>query len=154
MVTSRVVTITFNPKRLLSIWSGMKDRCHNPKSKFFKYYGGRSKLIFVCERWRNSFGEFAWWAIHNGYSDKLTIERINNDRGYTHRNCRWVTLAKQQSNRTNNVFHTIGGKKQTASEWCRELNIPHETFRYRVKKSNDINFLRYGKHKFNRGEIK
>lgn len=134
LIISKSMTVTFNPKRLLSIWSGMNDRCHNPRSKHFKNYGGRLKRIFVCKKWRSSFGEFAWWALHNGYSDELTIERINNDRGYSPKNCKWITIKDQQKNKTTNVFHTIDGIRLTLTDWSEKLDLPVETLRLRLKR--------------------
>lgn len=82
--------------RFYSIWSSMKTRCNNPNSKAFDYYGGRG--ITVCPEWQYSFESFRNWAIMNGYSDKLTLDRINGDKGYAPENCRWATWHQQRMN--------------------------------------------------------
>lgn len=83
--------------RLYNIWSCMKSRCLNSKHPRFKDYGGRG--IKVCDEWQNDFLSFYNWAMSNGYSDILTIDRINNDDGYYPENCRWATYAEQNLNR-------------------------------------------------------
>ena len=79
------------------IWLNMKNRCLNPNSVRYEDYGGRG--ITVCDDWKNDFMSFFNWAINNGYSDNLTIDRINNDGGYNPENCRWITIQDQAKNR-------------------------------------------------------
>jgi len=85
--------------RLYSIWAGMKQRCHNAKSPQYKHYGGRG--ISVCDEWRNNFFAFSEWALSNGYhdptetdnkGDALSIDRIDNDKGYFPENCQWISV--------------------------------------------------------------
>lgn len=66
--------------RLHSIWSCMKTRCNNPNSKSYSYYGGRG--IKLCPEWESNFESFRDWELLNGYSDDLSIDRIDNDKGY------------------------------------------------------------------------
>lgn len=82
--------------RLYEIWTGMKNRCGNPKNHDYKYYGARG--ITVCEEWKD-YLPFKKWAINHGYSDILTIDRINVDGNYEPDNCRWATRQEQSANR-------------------------------------------------------
>ena len=106
-----------NHQRLYRIWSGIKDRCTNPKSKYWKRYGGNG--IGICESWKDDFTVFNEWAVNNGYSEKLTIDRIDNSKGYSPENCRWVDYKIQENNRTNNILYQIGGQIYTLAELSR-----------------------------------
>ena len=75
----------------------MKARCHNPKHDSFPNYGGRG--IAVCDEWRESFEAFASWTKRNGYSAGLQIDRINNDKGYSPDNCRFVSVRANHRNK-------------------------------------------------------
>ena len=95
--------------KLYEVWKGMKSRCENPKHIGFKDYGGRG--ISVCEEWRDDFLQFYEWAVGHGYADGLTIDRIDNEKGYSPENCRWVTRAFQNAHKRNNhliEFSEIG----------------------------------------------
>lgn len=83
--------------RLYRIWNGMKQRCHNENHPRFKDWGGRG--IKVCDEWKQSFKTFYDWSIQNGYSDNLSIDRINNNGNYDPNNCRWSTVQEQNKNK-------------------------------------------------------
>lgn len=104
--------------RLYRIWHSMKQRCNNPNNTSYHNYGGKS--IRVCKEW-NEFQGFSEWAISNGYSDELTLDRINGDGNYEPSNCRWITMKEQQNNKSDNHLLTYNGKTQNIMQWAEEL---------------------------------
>lgn len=80
---------------LYSVWSNMKTRCTNPRVNAYKDYGGRG--ITVCDEWQQ-FENF-YRDMVTGYAEGLTLERKNNDKGYSAGNCRWATRKEQAANR-------------------------------------------------------
>ena len=108
--------------RLYKIWINIKDRVLNPKNKRYNDYGGRG--ITICDDWKNDFISFYNWAMSNGYSDGLSLDRIDNDGNYEPDNCRWTTKTIQSRNqriRKNNktgykgvYYHKSTGKYQAS----------------------------------------
>ena len=94
--------------KLYSIWGEIKKRTLNSKHKDYVNYGGRG--ITICEEWKNDFLSFYNWAMSNGYSDELSIDRIDNDGGYSPENCRWTTRTIQSRNQRIYKNNTSGYK--------------------------------------------
>jgi len=98
--TTQCGCLNFIPKnispRLARIRNNMIQRCHNPKSTNYIRYGLRG--ISVCDDWRKPNTSFFDWAMQNGYSDDLSIDRINNEGNYEPSNCRWATRKEQMAN--------------------------------------------------------
>ena len=115
--------------RLDIIHFNMIQRCTNPNSTYFPRYGGRG--ITVCHEWRTR-NNFKKWALSHGYRNDLTIDRIDNNKGYSPDNCRWVTPSQNCCNRSTTHFVTAFGKRESLMEWSRELNISYNTLKKRV----------------------
>ncbi len=125
-------THNMSKTRLYHEWASIKNRCYNKNLKTYKDYGGRG--IEVCDEWKHSFEAFRDWAFENGYSDDLTIERINFDMNYCPENCKWIPFNEQQKNRRICYSIEYMGKTQNLTDWCRELNLPFGVVHNRVKK--------------------
>lgn len=130
--------------RLHTIWSSMKGRCRNANHPAYYRYGGRG--ITVCEEWSNSFDTFRDWALKNGYSDELTIDRIDNDKGYSPNNCRWADMKTQCNNTGRNHYITWNGVTHTLTEWSRIIGVSYGTLKSRIFKRgmSDIKALEMG----------
>lgn len=106
--------------RLHNIWVAMRQRCQNPKCTGYYKYG--DKGICVCSEWE-VFENFRDWALDNGYTDILTLDRIDFTGNYEPTNCRWVTQREQQHNRSNNVVITHNGETKSIYEWSEVTGI-------------------------------
>jgi len=117
--------------RLFKIWNGMINRCRKIDKENYKHYGNRG--IVVCDEWKNNYIEFKKWALNNGYSDNLSIDRVDNNGNYEPSNCRWATNKEQANNKSTSHFITYKNETHTKSEWCEILKIPTWTITNRIK---------------------
>lgn len=116
--------------KLHSRWRNIKERCYNPKNPCYKHYGGRG--IAMCDEWKNDFMAFYSWAMENGYTDELTVDRIDYNKGYSPQNCRLVGWVEQQNNKRNNRRFTVGDKTLTIAEWSRESGVQYRDIMNRL----------------------
>lgn len=100
--------------RLYGIWLNMKNRCRNKNDKSYPRYGGRG--ITVCDEWTADFMNFYNWSQANGYDETKTIDRIDNNAGYSPGNCRWVDAKEQARNRRSNLAVEYKGEVMTLIE--------------------------------------
>lgn len=119
--------------RLYAIYYSILDRCTNSKSRSFCRYGGRG--ITVCDEWANSYLCFYEWAVSHGYCDGLSIDRIDNDRGYSPENCRWADAYTQAANKGLRMDNKTGyrgvarsGERFKARVWSKGRALWHGTF--------------------------
>ena len=122
--------LTSDRARVQAVWYGMKYRCTCPKSRSYKDYGGRG--ITVCSEWLDNDKAFIEWAFLNGYKPGLTLDRIDNSKGYSPENCRWTTRSVQQNNTRKNRSITLCGETHNYSEWARILGISKAAFGRRL----------------------
>lgn len=116
--------------RIYRIYAGMKSRCYNENDTAYKNYGARG--ITICNEWIDDFVSFYNWAVKNGYSDELSIDRINVNGNYEPNNCRWITQKMQARNKRNNLMIEYRGKTKALVEWSEELGISYDILNDRI----------------------
>lgn len=119
-----------------NIWKSMRMRCLNPKDSSYSGYGGRG--IKVCKR---------WLKFENFYEDMgnnppgTSLDRKNNNKGYSKSNCRWATIFEQNNNRRSSIFIEYKGERMTIAQWSNKLKINYHKLRYWIKKGNKLEQL-------------
>lgn len=119
--------------RLHGIWSRMHQRCENPNSDNYKWYGAEGKC--VCPDWCGTQGfiNFMEWSLANGYADNLTIDRIDGSKDYSPDNCRWITQKEQALNTRQNRRFTVNGETLTVKELSEKYTVPYWKIKNRLK---------------------
>lgn len=113
--------------RIYRIWAGLKKRCNDKNNPI---YGGKG--IGYDKRWKDF--SFFYEDMAEGYSDFLEIDRINNLKGYSKKNCRWANRKQQSKNRTSNVWITFNNKTMLQNDWAKEIGISPGGLCRRLKK--------------------
>jgi hypothetical protein len=114
-----------------AVWCGIIKRCSNIKEKAYKNYGGRG--IAICGRWLHSFENF-YADMGARPSPEHTIERKDNDKGYSPDNCKWATTKEQNRNYRRNVMITHKGETLCMSDWANKIGISPDLLGYRIKR--------------------
>ena len=124
---------------LISRREGMIERCTNPNHNKYKHYGARG--ISMCQEWLDSPQAFVDWALDNGFSPELQIDRIDNNKDYSPDNCRWVTVRDNIRNRSNSVITpTIAGQAKFLYQ-VEEVTIKDIADYFGINKSTMANVL-------------
>ncbi len=117
-------------EKTYSAWKSMRSRCGNTNNPVYHYYGGRG--IYVCDRWQNSFEHF---LEDMGTAPKgLSLDRVDNDKGYCKENCRWATPEEQAANKRSTHFIFYGEEKRHVADWARKLKTNVTTLDARLNK--------------------
>lgn len=115
--------------KMYIVWQNMRARCNNKNNHRYNNYGGRG--IMVCEKWQKSFLGF-YKDMKEGYSESLSLDRINVNGNYKKSNCKWSTDIEQASNRQNTVYLTIGGETKLIRDWCKISGVGYNTVKQRI----------------------
>jgi hypothetical protein len=111
--------------RIYNIWHVMNYRCNNPKNK--DYY---EKGVKVCEKWLKFEGFYEDMGF--SYKENLTLDRIDNSKGYCKENCRWASTKEQSNNKTTNKILQFRGEKRTLSQWAEKFGLKYNTVYFRM----------------------
>lgn len=112
-------------------WRGMINRCYNKKHTYYYNYGGRG--ITICDEWKEDYEKFCEWVNKSGYKVGLTLDRIDNDKGYSPDNCRWATRKEQNRNQRTNRKITISGETKLMCEWAEISGVDSKQIYKRIK---------------------
>jgi hypothetical protein len=116
-------------------WAKIKMRCTNPNDPNFYRYGGRG--VGMCDEWYNSFEQF--YKDLGKRPNGMSLDRIDNNQGYSKDNCRWATPQQQAANRELSIVIDYDGKSMCLKEWSRHINRPYTTMLSHYKKGYSIN---------------
>ena len=119
-------------KRLFECWVNMKTRTSNVKQDKNNRYVNRG--ITICDEWANDYYVFEKWALENGYEENLTIDRIDNNKGYSPDNCRWANATQQANNRRTNRMIEYNGEIDTLANWARKFNVKYSSLQHQLDK--------------------
>lgn len=117
-----------NPK-LYAVWNQMIERCENENQKWYHRYGGRG--IKVCTEWHNYCNFEKWVESVGGKPERMSLDRIDNDKDYCPENCRWATQKEQTRNQSRTIVIEFNGKSQSLADWADELGIKWVTLHNR-----------------------
>ena len=106
-------------------YDSLIKRCYDPCDRQYKDYGGRG--IDVCDEWRQEFKSFVEWAIGHGYKRGLSMDRIDNEKGYFPNNVRFTDSLTQNNNTRANILIVYNGRHYTLSQFCRKYNLKYKT---------------------------
>lgn len=121
---------------LHAIWNGIKVRCNDKNRHNYMNYGGRG--ITICDEWKDDFKAFYDWSISHGWKQGLSIDRIDNDKGYSPDNCRWADTYVQANNSRHCHYITYNGETLTISQWARKVGLKPHTLSARIRSGWDI----------------
>lgn len=115
------IKCNWSNKKLEQIFNGMKSRCYNKDSKYYKWYG--AKGISICKEWLNNPQNFNNWSIDNGYKDKLSIDRIDGNKDYCPENCRWITLEDNAKYKSTTNIIEVNGILDSGRGWSKKIGF-------------------------------
>lgn len=128
-VSTKMLTIHgLHRNPIWSVWKNMMRRCYEETNPAFHNYGGRG--IFVCDKWHDVA---AFYADMGDRPKKMSLDRIDNNKGYSPDNCRWATSKQQNRNRRDNISICIGGEKKLLVEISEETGISYDRLRARKR---------------------
>lgn len=113
-----------------SCWLQLRARCYNANHKMYSHYGGRG--IKVCDRWLESFENF-YADMGNRPSNKHSLDRTDNNIGYSPENCRWATMTEQMNNTRQNRIITIDGVSLNVTQWAKKVGLNNNTIFTRLR---------------------
>lgn len=135
--------VKWNNKRIEYIFRGIKQRCYNKNDKSYKWYG--AKGIKICEKWLNNPKLFEEWSMQNGYTNELTIDRIDENKDYSPSNCRWIPDIQNSKYKSTTSLINVDEEIHSGRDWSKILGLGTNRINTYVRKyglNNTIEFIR------------
>lgn len=133
--------------KLYNTYARMRQRCYDHASPDYMDYGSRG--IRICDEWLEDNSKFFQWSLDNGYSEELSIDRIDNNGNYSPENCRWTTPTEQARNRRSNVIVIVNDASMTLTEAVERLGVKKSVVEYYTYEkgftAQEALWLAYGK---------
>lgn len=118
---SYITKTSWSNKRIQHIYNGMRCRCYSSNDKNFPTYGGKG--IKICREWLRNPISFEKWALSHGYTDEMTIDRIDSNKDYSPGNCRWITLEENARYKSTTRLIKVDDETHTGREWASILGV-------------------------------
>lgn len=142
----------FKNHRIKEIFNGMRVRCYNTGNKDYRWYG--AKGIKVCDEWLDNPLLFEEWALSNGYTDDLTIDRIDENKDYCPENCRWISREENTRYKSTTQEITVGSETHTGREWAKILGLGTNVINTYIRKYGIDNVAEFIKRYKNNTKLK
>ena len=136
--------ICFKNQRIHNILKLMIQRCYDPNSKDYKWYGGKG--ITICDEWLSNTISFEDWAMANGYQDNLTIDRIDENKNQCPENCRWISNENNARYKSTTRLITVDEETHSGKEWSKILGLATNAINTYVRKHGMDNTIKYIKN--------
>ena len=131
-------------QRIRCIFDGMKKRCYDESIESYRWYG--AKGVKICNEWMDNPKLFEEWSLNNGYTDELTIDRIDESKNYTPDNCQWTTKTNNSKYKSTTSMINVNGTVHSGKDWSRILGIGLNTINKYVRKyglTNTVKFIEW-----------
>lgn len=140
--------VHWDNQRIKKIYYGMKRRCYSKTDKCYRWYG--AKGVKICDEWLHNPKKFEEWALHNGYEDTLTIDRMDESKDYCPENCRWITDSQNSKFKSSTEIIDASGESHTGRDWSMILGLGQNVINRYVERyglENTVKFIeRYMKN--------
>lgn len=144
--------IKWSNKRLKNIFNGMKKRCYDELLDDYRWYG--AKGIKVCDEWLNNPKLFEEWALHNGYADDLTIDRIDSGKHYCPENCRWIPAIQNVKYKSTTSVIDVDGEQYTGRDWASKLGLSVNVINNYMRKYGEDNVKEFIRRRLTNPDLK
>ena len=148
---NRVKQVSWKNDRLRHTFNGMRRRCYNKADGAYRWYG--EKGIRISQEWIDNPASFENWAMQNGYTDDMTIDRIDPNGDYCPENCRWITRIDNSKYKSTTSIIDVDGQKNTGRGWAVDLGLSVNAINKYVREYGMENTVEFIRQYIKRGDV-